>query len=235
MFCIKNHEDLSFRLNPSTYIMSMMVQKLIPYPLEISKELQLRTRIPDRLIDQLELHAAQSIIMPLVTKEYKKENSISDEKIEQFMEICVRITETLLRKYNLDYLTKLNLDVYQASIDYVKKQNWLSIGEQKQAIEIIDILNDYSVSITPIILSGDKIIMSAFEEIDVKDLLKSLYGTLLSFVCIMITLSPQFRNKNRFSAFVRQGYEFAKNVDGYIDTLDILTNPDERELIENSD
>ena len=101
------------------------------------------------------------------------------------------------------------------------------------AIELVNILTDYIETIVILIQKRKSLLEKALNEIDANDLLKAIYGTLIAFLCINLTLKKELKSEERFSAIVEAGNEYARVLDAYIDTLDILTNPEEDEYLRN--
>lgn len=79
-------------------------------------------------------------------------------------------------------------------------------------------------------ISERKELKEIHEKIDYKEFEKSLYGSILSFICIMTIVSsvPQISMKaNALALLIDESYQLVSILNSYTDTLDILTNPKE--------
>ena len=73
------------------------------------------------------------------------------------------------------------------------------------------------------------------KQLDLDDCIKSLYGTLLSIICtIELTRSGKDVDVAKLRILVELGGKYSENLDTYIDTLDMLSNPVELDLISRS-
>ncbi|MDE1878792.1 MAG: hypothetical protein KGI07_09805 [Thaumarchaeota archaeon] len=209
--------------------MSEQIQQLMPESKYVVDDLDSTySSNDDSKIIKLQNKILKKILFPILKKEYKKEPPLSDKKIKEFFKCCLELSEVTHRKNEFRDLASSDLQVYQHGIDKINQQSLMPPQSKQEGIAIAEILIDY----TEIILSlNDKksvILEKIMEQIDYKDLLKSLYGTLLSFVCLYVLINtPEHQDQEKFSRITRYGYALAQNLDGYIDTLDILTNPEE--------
>ena len=94
---------------------------------------------------------------------------------------------------------------------------------------------DYTETIALIIEKRSSDLLTALSEIEYEHLITSIYGTLLAILCINTALIKNMKEQERFSPIVEAGSEYAHDLGGYTDTLDILTNPDELELLKKSE
>lgn len=215
-------------------MMSIQVQQFVPhsdYTLS-NQKLDLGINLEDKQIQKIMERLRKKIVFPILDKDYKKTQPLSDEKIKEFMKICLSFTKVLEEKHNLEQLGQLDLQVYQNSMEKIKNNSQISKKSQENALELIDILMDYSRIIVPIAINKPILLEKASKQIDLDDLFRSLYGSQLAYVCIVAILDVnEFQNDQKFSIIANHGYRLAKNLDGYIDTLDILTTPDEDERL----
>ena len=74
------------------------------------------------------------------------------------------------------------------------------------------------------------------KQLDLDDCIKSFYGTLLAIICIIeLTKSGSSIDVEKLKILVELGKKYSDDLDTYIDTLDILSNPKEMELVKKSD
>lgn len=210
--------------------MSIQVQRFTPHSkYNISdKKLDLGIELHDEKIQKVIDRLSKKVLQPILKKDYKKSQPLSDKKILEFTKISTILADMLQKKYNLNQLGQSDLEAYENSIDRIKNNSWISKQSQEDALKMIDILMDYSRIIVPIAINKRELLENAGKQIDLNDLFRSLYGSQLAYVCLLVIMNvEEFQNDQRFSIITNHGYNFAKNLDGYIDTIDILTKPDE--------
>jgi hypothetical protein len=210
--------------------MSIQVQQFTPHSKYnvYNQKLDLGIDLQDKKIQKIIDRLSKKVLGPILKKDYKKAQPLSDKKIREFIKISIALADALQQKYNLDQLGQSDIEAYQNSMGRIKNSSWISNESRENALKTIDILMDYSRIILPIAINNPSLLENAGKQIDLKDLFRSLYGSLLAYVCLLVILDvEEFQNDQRFSIITNHGYNFAKNLDGYIDTIDILTKPDE--------
>lgn len=206
------------------------MQKLVPDSKHVMAE-NLTNRPLNK--DELEILKIQNkimnkIVIPILKKEYKKEPPLSNKKIREFFKCCMKLSEITYNKNNAQELAETTLMVYQKGIDKIQQNSVITPHSKQEFIETTEILIDYTENINSIINQRFALLEKAIEQIDLEDLFDSLYGSILSFFCIYFLIDmPELQDQNKFTRITEFGHDLAKNLDGYIDTIDILTNPDE--------
>lgn len=213
----------------SVGIMSKQVQQFMPPKYDISNQrLNLGLDLQDKDIQTLFDRLSKKVLEPILKKDYRKPQPLTDKKLKEFAKISIKLTDVLEKKHHFDQLAQSSLEVYQHNITRIHDNSWVSNESRQYSLKIIDILMDYTRIIVPIAINAPNLLEAAGRQIDVKEFLQSLYGSLLAYVCLIVILDiDEFRNDDRFTIIAKHGYEFAKTLDGYIDTIDILTKPDE--------
>jgi len=201
--------------------MSIQVQELVP----ISNNLL--SNQPNKQIQQIQVNIVKKIILPILKKESKKENPLSDKQISTFMKSCIKLSDIQNKHFTIKQLVDSDLNAYESITNKIKNNSVMSAHSKEESLQIIDVLKNYQKNIIPTIMKKMPLLEKTLIQIDVKDLYRSLYGSLLSFVCIGTLLDlPDLQHRRTFENIAHQGHELAKNLAGYTDTLDILTSPE---------
>lgn len=230
-------ELLSHICLPFNYLMTITLEMLVPladYRDELSKIKTTNPVLYDRLM-AISTTIVTEIILPIVEDEYASIEPITQSDIQKFMRYCSEETGLLSTILNITETKKLNLKYYEDLIVRLEKQQRLSENSVQSAIKIVKIMIDYMEMITVIIQNRKLSILKILKDVDYNDLINSIYGTMIAIFCINTVLAKKLKTEERFSSIVEAGYEFAKNLDGYSDTLDILTSPEELELFRKTD
>lgn len=232
-----SQEEFLFKIMPFvSYIMSVQAQELVPVSNNILNNKQSGDFRHNTQIQKIQIHVAKKIILPIIEKDSKKPNPLSDKKINDFTKSCLNLSDILKREYKMEQLMDSDMKHYDKITLQINDNTVMSRHSKEEALQIIEILKDYQTNMVPIVNKRLPLLEEAIHQIDIKDLLKSLYGSLLSFVCIGTLLGvPNSQSKQKFETLAHQGHELAKNLDNYTDTLDILTNPDELDFLNKSE
>jgi len=217
----KQEDFLSKTKGFLSYLMSIQVQELVP----ISNNLL--SNQPNKQIQQIQVNIVKKIILPILKKESKKENPLSDKQISTFMKSCIKLSDIQNKHFTIKQLVDSDLNAYESITNKIKNNSVMSAHSKEESLQIIDVLKNYQKNIIPTIMKKMPLLEKTLIQIDVKDLYRSLYGSLLSFVCIGTLLDlPDLQHRRTFENIAHQGHELAKNLAGYTDTLDILTSPE---------
>lgn len=226
---------LSYLCPPVSYLMSVTVSMLVPlsnYTIELNKIKNENPILYKKLVD-LNTEIVNEIIMPIVEEGYKSLNPIPYSYIQSFINYSKKEIDLLSSYMDVKKAEKSNIQYYKNCIDRLEKQQRLSKNSVKTAIDLVNILTDYMKTIVAIMENRKSFFLKVFEDMDLNDLAESLYGTTLAFLCINVILNKKWKEEERFSSIVEAGFEYAKNLDAYIDTLDVLTNPEEDQYLRN--
>jgi hypothetical protein len=78
-------------------------------------------------------------------------------------------------------------------------------------------------------------LLEALDNIDKKDLLTSLYGSYMALLCFWFIAGKERQNLTVIPAIAKISHTFAINVDSYAETLDIITNPKEMDMMKRAE
>lgn len=221
------------------YIMSEQVQQhLVPDSKHVMVESPTNRQLTK---DEMEIIKIQNnimnkVIIPILKKEYRKKPPISNKKINQFLKYCLKLSQITYKVNTQQDLAETTIMVYQHGIDKIQQNSVITSQSKQQFIEMTEILMDYTENINSIIIQRFTLFEKAIEQIDLKDLYNSLYGTILSFFCIFYLVDMvELHDQDKFIRITEYGSSLAKGLDGYTDTLDILTSPKELELFRKTE
>ena len=215
----------------------MMNQELFPNPTSVflRQYFYAKKKTQNRQIDNIEIKITKKTIFPII-KSKTKESIIQKSNIDEFIRDCKEISSIIYYKYDLKKTFQLDLEVYQMCLQKID-QTGLS-RENKYMIHcLLDSLKDYTENIIQI-SKREKELENISKHLDYADFKRSLYGSMLAFICIMIGIlaTPTIKIRTDIlTKLINEGFNFASNLDSYTDTLDILTNPDELELLKKSE
>ena len=234
----KYEKEFLSEIDPSvSYLMSATMQMLVPISnTEDLRRLKISNTVLYDQIIQIGTLIATEVIIPIITRGYTSTSPISQQNIQKFKGYCIEATQLVSKQVAIEQIGELNLQILQNVKERVKKQQRLSRKSIINANKLIDVLSDYFQNITVLIRNRKIALEKALDETDKEDLMLSLYGTLLAFMCFSVILGvKKLKDDEHFSAIVESGLEFATELEGYTDTLDILTNPDELELLRKAE
>ena len=215
--------------------MVMSNQELLPNLTNVFLSQYFQMNNPsDRQIDNKETKIVEKLIFPILTSE-SRNPIIQESDIDEFMKACIEISHILCEKYGSKTTTKSDLEMYDLCLFQID-QAQLSNENKETMHYLLDSLKDYTLNMM-YISKRKKELENIHEQFDYEDFKKSLYGCMLSFTCIMIgILSPLIEIKTSIlTLLINEGFGFASNLNSYTDTLDILTNPDELDLLKQSE
>lgn len=124
-----------------------------------------------------------------------------------------------------------DLQGYQIIKYTISQNNYLEQDIIKNMIEIIDNLSDYDNSIFGILINKPQQLENALEQIDFDDFQKTLSGTILVFVFILAIALIKEYNKEHVMRMLKLGIKYSERIESYVDTIDVLTNPEELEAL----
>ena len=215
----------------------MMNQELFPNPTSVflREYFYTKKKTQNRQIDNNEMKITEKIIFPII-KSKTKESIIQESNIDEFMKDYIKISSAIQYEYDLKKTFQLDLEVYQMCLQKID-QAGLS-RENKYMIHcLLDSLKDYTENIIQI-SKRERELENISKHLDYAGFKRSLYGSMLAFICIMIGIlaTPTIKiQTNILTKLINEGFKFASELDSYTDTLDILTNPDELELLKKSE
>ena len=130
---------------------------------------------------------------------------------------------------------RLDLQGYQIIKYSILQNNYLGQDIIKNMIEIIDNLSDYDNTIFGILINKPERLENALEQIDFDDFQKTLSGTILVFVFILAIAVIQEYDREHVMRMLKLGIKYSERMESYVDTIDLLTNPEELEALKETE
>jgi hypothetical protein len=191
-------------------------------------------KLADRVAAKLLLKAITgAIVQPILDSKTAKTAKSFEDSISSFTTLASALSDLIIRNNSdkLPYIVELEKSFYDNAISYHDIPNDL----EAKIIETIKVFEDYQRIIFGVIAERSQELTEVVKQLDLDDCITSLYGTLLAIICI-IELSRSGRSVDlvKLKILVELGKKYSDDLDTYIDTLDILSNPTEIELIKKS-
>lgn len=174
------------------------------------------------------------IITPILSADIIDIEKVYTEKISSFQDSWLRLVQSTHKTHNWKQKLNRNLAFYDHTITMINS-NPIFAQDKASIIDSIEILKDYEMNIYSIIVKRLALFERALNEIDVKDLLNSLYGSYMALMCFWLVARNKRQARKTIPAIAKISHKFAINLDGYIDTLDIMTNPEEMDMMERAE
>jgi hypothetical protein len=163
---------------------------------------------------------------------------VYSEKIKPFQDGWLNLVQVNHDHKTPDWKQKMNMNLafYDRTLKMVKG-NPIFANDDLLIIETVEILKDYEMTIHAIIVKR----LTLFEniirqkEIDVDDFLNSLYGSFMALVCFWIIARTKGYDERIVPVIARVSHDLAVKLDSYTETLDILTSPEERDMMNRAE
>jgi hypothetical protein len=141
-----------------------------------------------------------------------------------------------LTRNDFNNIAKLNFESFE-KLKHAVELSELDLDIRKKIIHTIDNLSDYENVLLGIAIERPEELELALKQIDVDDLKKNLLNALLAFFTILyiITSEEKEYDKEKFFKLVNLAKEYSKEMESYVDTIDILSNPKTMESIRKSE
>lgn len=107
--------------------------------------------------------------------------------------------------------------------------------EREKVEQIREYLVEYQLVFLILTHGRPAELQSAVSQFDMKDLLRSLYSTILALSCIVALASKKEYDTGKLAALVRIGTEHSENLSSYTETIDIMSNPETVKDLAKSD
>lgn len=173
------------------------------------------------------------IITPILSADIIDIERVYPEKITPFQDYWLNLIELTHKTHNWKQKPLINLAFYDHTIAMINS-NPIFAKDEASIIDSVKILKDYEVTIHSIIAKRLTLLQDALNEIDVNDLLTSLYGSFMALVCFWI-IARKSQSGKAISEIAKISHKLAINLDSYTDTLDIMTNPEEMDLMKRAE
>ncbi len=191
-------------------------------------------KLADRVAARLLLKAITgAIVQPILDSKTVKTAKSFEDSIPSFTTLASALSDLIIRNNadKLSYIVELEKSFYDNAVSYHAVPSDL----EAKIIETIKVFEDYQRIIFGVIAERSQELTEVVKQLDLDDCITSLYGTLLAIICIIeLSRSGRSLDVTKLKILVELGKKYSDDLDTYIDTLDILSNPKEIELIKKS-
>jgi hypothetical protein len=141
-----------------------------------------------------------------------------------------------LTRNDFNKIAKLNFESFEELKHFVQLSS-LGSDIRTKIVQIIDNLSDYENVLLGIAIERPEELELALKQIDIDDLKKNLLNALLAFFSILyiIRVEEKEYDKEKLSKLVSLAKEYSEEIESYVDTIDILSNPKTMESIRKSE
>jgi hypothetical protein len=178
-------------------------------------------------IDNIEVKFNE--LQPIIASWLKK--SITEVIKPQLIEEGKELTRNDFNK-----IAKLNFESFE-KLKHAVELYELDLDIRKKIIHTIDNLSDYDNVLLGIAIERPNELELALKQIDVDDLKKNLLNALLAFFTILYIVTSEEKEcyKEKLSKLVDLSKVYSEEMESYVDTIDILSNPKTMESIRKSE
>lgn len=218
---------------PNGYLMQVVLEELLPSSAmgpaaqslfdsyrSLPKPLQ-------RPVNILVEHIRNEVLDKII---FAQEDFIMTEfqaRLSKFQQFIFKAIE-LIRPYKKSSDSfEANLAVYDFIDEKAEEAIWLDNHVRTRIYEITRIMRDFEITIASLANTKKDKLRESINRIDPEMLIKTLYGSYLVCVCISIMLTKKpYRKPTALRIIVDAGFDSTARLDGYTDSLDILSDDD---------
>lgn len=135
----------------------------------------------------------------------------------------------------LSDFAKADIQGYENVKRDILKASDLSPEIIQRITKLIDKLIDYVNTIFGIAINKPDGLEEAVNQIDIEDFSNNLYGTVLAFIFGLVSILVGDYNEEKLSKVLALGMTCSERIESYVDTIDILSNSQNLESINQSE
>jgi hypothetical protein len=198
-----------------------------------------RLLIPSGKLRRRVTSIVNKVTIPILSTGPLDIERVYQEKIRSFQECWINLVEVYQQGNKKPKPEpSMNIAFYDRTLRMVKNDA-IFASDTPLIRDTVQILKDYETTLHSVKISTVrmKLLEDALRlnEIDVNDFLNSLYGSYLALVCFWI-IGRNNRHGERLIPFISKiSRDLAINLDNYTETLDIVTNPEEMDLMKRAE
>src|ERR1051325_4533716 len=169
------------------------------------------------------------IIIQILSAKITDIETVYHQKIKPFQDVWLDLIKVIHETHSLKRKADMNLAFYDHTLRMVNNDP-IFANDKQSIIDTIETLKDFEKTIQSIVVNNRlSFLKDAIKsnEIDVEDLLYSLYGSYLALVYYWIVARNDRKNERIVPIIARSSHKLAISLASYTDTLDIMTNPEE--------
>ena len=210
---------------------------------EKATEKALKSILPkwqDRVTAKLLIRSINiNVLKPILEEKPNKLAKTFEDSVELFGITMIPLEQLVLKnnRDNLQSIMNSESAFYQEGTKSLyRREGWISETNLDQIREIISIFQDYQNVILGILMKHRDLPANSLAAMNQEEWLTSLYGTILAIFCIFkLVNTRKYQDQRKLGTLIAVGKKYAEKLDGYSDTIDILTNPEEMELIRRAE
>jgi len=137
---------------------------------------------------------------------------------------------------NLVKLASLDQKFYSDILGIVKEEiSTLSVDDGMKLLDVIERLIDYQSVLLGILIKRPEQLFESLKEVNIMELVTSIYGSVLALACTLVILKEKQPNKEKISILLEIAKQHSDVMESYADTIDIMSNKEEMELLKRSE
>ena len=156
-----------------------------------------------------------------------------ENAVKPFGEKLTLFSELLLEEMkDITKVVESDRTAYSKALKIIQK-NSDEVGEKRaeRISHIIESWMDYSQIISINLVKNIGQLSNALQKIDSSDIEKANFSTLLSLACIFKILYMADKKSDNLDGLIELGKKYSETLESYADTIDILCNPEEANMI----
>jgi hypothetical protein len=177
------------------------------------------------------------IVKPIVESRYEEILSAFQSKLVPFSLKLSNLNRIiLLSQKDMLRVAESDSKLYDKILEVIRQRD-PQIGSKNTAklIEITERMIDYENVLLGILMNRPAQLTEALKQIDVEELMNSIAAALLALACIVVILKHEKPDLKKFEILLHVADESSEVMESYSDTIDILSNPEEMELLKQSE
>jgi hypothetical protein len=180
----------------------------------------------------------KSHVIPILESDtYIMENQFN-KQLPDFSKKMEELNRTTFEKVdNIQEFVSLIFRLYKSLEQGIKVYKFADL-EQK-VLDTLDVLKDFDNVYLGILMKRPEQLSDALNNIrnseHFEDFETSRVGTLLAFFCLLAYIKEEINDKQKLSKLVEITDKYSTSLEGWIDTIDIMSNPKEAKEIEETE
>jgi hypothetical protein len=169
-----------------------------------------------------------------MVKEFNKQLPILNVKIRGLNKIFAENKQN-----NLEDIVKSLFNMYEQFEQILESQIIAEKKVKETIFQVFQCLKDFDNIYLGIALNRpDRLDQSIFEikrDGDLEDLEKSIAGTMITFFCLLVFVKEKHNDDEKLIKLLEIANDYSIRLEGWADTLDIMSNPEEAEQIRKTE
>lgn len=190
----------------------------------------------EKKIDQL----YNTVISPILQSDISDlENNfdriLSDSQLNLLIHGIPHEPRLGIRADKLEKVARSRYLIYEDLKRFIEKNQELNKDMRTRILQVAEKISDFDNVVAGIEIDRPDQLTKALREIDRHDLQWNVNSALVSFFCIISLIKDKNHDKTKLSKLLSLSEKYSENIETYADTLDILSNPEEAQVIKGLD